>query len=458
MSILTSNQSLLTWDAFYSEAALLKSAVRLYTKPLFNQRQLWQTSGSEENFLDFARHGLKNLEQLHRQLQKKKFTYGPALARDFNFNGKHRTLYSHPWHERLVDLLLYRQLCLLGHAKFHTRSYAYRLHGYGVDRCQKAIQRDLKQRCGPVFVIKRDIRDYFNSINHSILLEKLKQFIAPDDYLFELLKSRIRFPFYREGESVQLAIKGVPFGTAVACFLANFYLIELDHLLNSLPGVTCYRYADDFLLLCESHTAADLARSEFNNAISDLALSCKPSHSKDIVLNTENSDSLNFESVTHFRYLGLKYATGGAVSLSIEKSRKIRNLFKFALRREKRRYNRVSNPFKRAQIAVRICRRVLDKGIRGVAIIDYYLRHIDDTIVWKQMDLWLAEECLHWVFRRGHKKHYFKTIPFKQLRAMGLPSLLHRQRLIHHGHIESSFFIWQSTRAQSRRNTSALSK
>ena len=68
MSNLISNQSPLTWDAFYSEAALLKSAVRLYTKPLFNQRQLWQTSVTDENFFDFARHGLKNLEQFHRQL------------------------------------------------------------------------------------------------------------------------------------------------------------------------------------------------------------------------------------------------------------------------------------------------------------------------------------------------------------------------------------------------------
>jgi hypothetical protein len=47
----------------------------------------------------------------------------------------------------------------------------------------------------------------------------------------------------------------------------------------------------------------------------------------------------------------------------------------------------------------------------------------------------------------GHKKGHFRRISFARLRQMGLPSLVHRQRLIRRGEIESPFFIWQKERS-----------
>ena len=43
-------------------------------------------------------------------------------------------------------------------------------------------------------------------------------------------------------------------------------------------------------------------------------------------------------------------------------------------------------------------------------------------------------------FENGHKRGNFRKLPFRRLRAMGLPSLQHRRRLLRHGHLESSFF------------------
>ena len=88
----------------------------------------------------------------------------------------------------------------------------------------------------------------------------------------------------------------------------------------------------------------------------------------------------------------------------------------------------------------------IDKGIRNVAILDYYLKHVDDERQLRLLDRWLAEEVLGLVFG-GHKKGHFQRISFEQLRAMGLPSLLHRRRLICRGVIESPFFIWQREKA-----------
>ena len=64
----------------------------------------------------------------------------------------------------------------------------------------------------------------------------------------------------------------------------------------------------------------------------------------------------------------------------------------------------------------------------------------------QDVDRWLAEEILSMVFG-GHKKSHFRKISFAQLRQMGLPSLVHRRRLILRGQIESPFFIWQRQKA-----------
>jgi hypothetical protein len=80
--------------------------------------------------------------------------------------------------------------------------------------------------------------------------------------------------------------------------------------------------------------------------------------------------------------------------------------------------------------------------VRNVAILDYYLKHLNDEKQLRLLDRWLAEEMLACIFG-GHRKSHFRRIGFDELRRMGLPSLRHRRRLILRGRIESPFFIWQ---------------
>ncbi|MGC2467058.1 MAG: hypothetical protein WA517_17830, partial [Candidatus Acidiferrum sp.] len=72
------------------------------------------------------------------------------------------------------------------------------------------------------------------------------------------------------------------------------------------------------------------------------------------------------------------------------------------------------------------------------------------------LDRWLAEEVLSIAFGGGHRKSHFQRMPFRSLRAMGLPSLVHRRRQIRHGQIAAPFFVWKSYQTQkSSRETAA---
>jgi len=445
----------LTWKGLYRESDLYKAAVRLYTKPLFNGRKALATSTDERTLYDFARKGLQNLHRLHRQLSHREFEFRPCLAVPRNFNGKHRTLYIFPWEERLVSLLLYRRLSQALDAKFSNNSYAYRQRGFGVDCCQRRIAAQLRRQRRPLFVMKRDITRFFDSIDHGVLLDKLRDFVEPDDYLYDLLSSCVDFDYELAGR-VRTAEVGVPFGSAVACLFANLYLMRLDERLADLPGFTFFRYADDLLGLSESSEVLERAATVFDDELADLKLRSKLSHHENFQLLHTGEPQAALPVQSRFRHLGLEFRSDGSIGLARDKFRKLRNLFRFAFRRKKSRIDRAQVPEKRARAAIDIAQETIADGVRNVALIDYYLRHVNDEAQLKRLDRWLAEEVLSLAFGGGHKKSYFRRLPYSRLREMGLPSLVHRRRLIVHGHLESPFFIWQSERLRRRNGGTAV--
>ena len=442
----------LRWNNLYSEAELYRAAVRVYTKPLFQWRKALSTSTDGKTLYDFAAHGLRGLDSLHRSLERQELRFRPAVALDYNFNGKQRTLYVSPWEERIVDLMLYRALNRRLHNWFSPNSYAYRDFGFSLDHCQSHIASVLRSASGVMYLIKRDISDYFASVNHKTLLSQLAQLIDPADYLFQLLTQRIRFRYQQE-DQIHIAEVGIPFGSAIACLFANIYLTGMDRMLEMVPDISYFRYADDILLIAPSRELALTARQTLETSLAELKLGMKASHSIDHALSATLRPQSQFQSIdptftpaSEFRHLGLLFRADGTVALSRDKLRKIQNLFRFAFRRGRRRWKKIADPQQKAVALIALAVEAIDKGLRNVAILDYYLKHVSDHEQLRLLDRWLAEEVLASVFG-GHKKGHFRRISFARLRQMGLPSLVHRQRLIRRGEIESPFFIWQKERS-----------
>jgi hypothetical protein len=431
----------LRWRNVYREVELYKAAVRVYTKPLFRWRKALNVSADGKTLYDLASRGLRGLDGIHHALAREEFQFRPSIGLKYNFNGKHRTLYIPPWEERIVDLLLYRVLNQKLRAWFSPRSFAYRDRVYGLDNCQLQIAEVLRSSRDALYLIKRDVSDYFGSIDHEILLEQIAQQVEPDDYLFHLLRKRIKFIYQDEAGTHQAAV-GVPFGCASACVLANIYLTGLDRAIGAIPGVHYFRYADDLLLLSRDRACALRAREQMTQILHELKLETKSSHEADSRLSLDWVEDEQFKSIGEFRHLGLSFRAGGQVALSRDKRRKIQNLFRFAFRRKRRSWMKLTNPKEQARTLIAIAADTIENGVRNVAIIDYYLKHVTDTSQLCLLDRWLAEQILSLIFR-GHKKGHFAKIGFKELRDLGLPSLVHRQRLILHGKTESPFFLWQ---------------
>lgn len=436
----------LRWRDVYTETELYRSAVRVYTKPLFHWRKALCSSTDGRTLYDFAARGLRGLNLLHAALRREKFVFRPALALHYNFNGKHRTLYIAPWEERIVDLLLYRTLNRKLDAWFSPGSYAYRERGFGLDACQSRIAQILERFPSPLYLVKRDIANYFASVDHQLLLGQLRTVLDCDDYLYHLVEQRVRF-WYEEEAAVYQASVGIPFGTAAACLLANVYLTTMDRQLEAIPDLAYFRYADDILLASRQRERAVTGSETLERALAALKLARKPSHSADIVLADRPLQDSRFSSASHFRHLGLRFSHDGGISLAREKQRKIQNLLRFAFRRTRRRWSKLRDPRRRAEALAAVAVDTLARGVRNVAIVDYYLKHVNDERQLRLLDRWLAEQVLSLIFD-GHKKGHFRRLSFRELRSLGLPSLLHRRRLILRGELESPFFIWQTQRVE----------
>src|SRR6266481_3759755 len=234
----------LRWRRVYREVELYKAALRTYTKPLFHWRKALNVSSDGKTLYDLASRGLRGLDAIHHALTREEFQFRPSIGLKYNFNGKRRTLYIPPWEERIVDLLLYRILNRRLHSWFSSSSFAYRDRTYGLDSCQSQIAKILRTSAGPLYLLKRDISDYFASLDHEILLGQLAEYVEQDDYLFQLLQERIAFVYQDEAGMHQAAV-GVPFGCASACVLANVFLTGLDRAIAGVPRVHYFRYADD---------------------------------------------------------------------------------------------------------------------------------------------------------------------------------------------------------------------
>lgn len=103
------------------------------------------------------------------------------------------------------------------------------------------------------YCAKLDIKKFFESIPHDILLEKLSKYIR-DKRLMEIIK-----------EIISVSDKGIPLGFYTSQWLANWYLQSLDHHIKEDLKVPYYmRYMDDMILLFpnskDAHDCVDRVR------------------------------------------------------------------------------------------------------------------------------------------------------------------------------------------------------
>lgn len=118
---------------------------------------------------------------------------------------------------------------------------------------QKCIKTNFKE--GYVYIAEFDIASFYDTINHNILIEILRQKGIEDDILLLLNKCLSKWSISL-GESKTFAKQcGIPQGPECSGLFADLYLREIDNLVNkNLKEVKYLRYVDDIKIMARTET------------------------------------------------------------------------------------------------------------------------------------------------------------------------------------------------------------
>jgi len=138
-------------------------------------------------------------------------------------NGKRRPLGLPIWSDKLVQEVLRLILEAYYDPQFSTRS-----HGFRRNRgCHTALREVHRRWTGTVWFIEADIAQYFDRLDHTVLLAILREKIHDGRFL-GLIAGLLRAGYLDEVWRFNRTLSGVPQGGVVSPLLANIYLDRLD--------------------------------------------------------------------------------------------------------------------------------------------------------------------------------------------------------------------------------------
>jgi len=159
--------------------------------------------------------------------------------------------------ERVVQTALLYVLEPIFESDFAEHSYGFRPRR----RAQQAVERvEGLLREGKVWVVDVDFKGYFDSIPQ-IPLERLVAAKVADGRVLELVRQYLRQGVMETAKGWQPTEQGTPQGAVISPLLANIYLNPLDHQMAQ-AGQEMTRYADDFIVQCQTKAEAEAVLAE----------------------------------------------------------------------------------------------------------------------------------------------------------------------------------------------------
>ncbi len=202
----------------------------------------------------FERNLERNIFYLHRQLLAKTYRHSDYSS-FYIHDPKVRHIRKACVRDRLVHQTAYTSLTQIFDPKLIRDVYSSRL-GKGTHRAVKILRgmslkvsRNLTRDC---WALKCDVRRFYDTVDHEILIQLLKKTIDDEDAIW--LLREIIDSFQCEGTPG----KGLPIGNLTSQIFTNVYLGELDRFIKHELRMKYYlRFADDLLILSHSKSGLE---------------------------------------------------------------------------------------------------------------------------------------------------------------------------------------------------------
>jgi RNA-directed DNA polymerase len=217
----------------------------------------------------------QNLMALRRRL--KDGTYQSLPLRRLHIpkgDGKTRPLGIPAVRDRVAQEVVRQLLSPLFERIFHNDSYGFR----PARGCHMAVQRviELHQQ-GCNHVLDADIKGFFDNIPHEVIMAGVAAEVA-DGNILRIVERFLKAGVMEDGVRSPTSM-GTPQGGVISPLLANIALNSLDWQLDA-AGFRFVRYADDFVVLCESEDKVKEAHELVQRQLTQLGLALSPEKTK----------------------------------------------------------------------------------------------------------------------------------------------------------------------------------
>jgi group II intron reverse transcriptase/maturase len=228
-----------------------------------------------ETLVDVEQYGVERmLDELQVVLHAGTYRPSPVLRRYIpKPDGRRRPLGIPTVRDRVAQMATTIVLEPIFEADFRASSYGFRPR-----RSATQALETLRVRGAHAgnHVLDADIRDYFGSIDHAKLL-KLVALRVSDRRVLKLLRQWLLAGVMEAGRR-QETRTGTPQGGVISPLLSNIYLHVLDRVWENKCAHlgTLVRYADDFVVMCDTKAQVEEARRRVEHVLTRLGLELHP--------------------------------------------------------------------------------------------------------------------------------------------------------------------------------------
>lgn len=217
-------------------------------------------------------------------------------------DGKMRPLGIPTVADRIAQMVAKMTLEPLVEPKFHQDSYGYRPARSALDAVGTA-----RKRCWKMdWVIDLDIRDFFGSLDHELMMKAVK-YHTDLKWLHLYVDRWLKAPLQVADGTLKERTSGTPQGGVVSPLLANLFMhYAFDAWMErTFPDVPFERYADDGLVHCVSLDQAKLVLEKIRERLKECGLELHPIKTK-IVYCKDSNRRGNYE-LQSFDFLGYTF-------------------------------------------------------------------------------------------------------------------------------------------------------
>jgi len=206
---------------------------------------------------EFSMNLMDNIFSLHQDLLNHTYKHGGYQAFKIN-DPKPRDIHKAKVRDRLLHHAIYRKLYPFFDKTFISDSYSCRINKgthKAIEKFRKYFNKVSQNNTKTCYVLKCDIKKFFASIDHEILISILKEHIPDENILWLLVEIIESFhiskplpsPPLEKGRGI-----GLPLGNLTSQLFVNIYMNKFDQFVkHKLKAEYYIRYADDFVFLSQ---------------------------------------------------------------------------------------------------------------------------------------------------------------------------------------------------------------